>query len=613
MLRRPGSITSGYLAVLAISFVAAVIAGWTPLASSIDGSAYDWMFRLHGGNIASGSKTAVLAIDESALSRAGGMRNVRTILADSLKALDGLAPQAVVIDLVLADEGDRAQDEALEREMVRTPNLILAADLRSNGGGWEDPIPRFRRHAAAVGHVHAEPDPVSRVIALEKAAGRDRRWAAALEALRQPGEVIEESPSEIRIGSRVIPASRADGRAVRIHYQSGAFPVIPVYEIRARALEVRGRTLFIGVTALTAARDRLYTPLGETMSGVEIHAHAFRTLAAGAGLHDVSLTATIALCLALTCVAGLIFAFFSGWSANVLAALLIGGAHSLPHAAFQLGWVMPYLSPVLAVWLSAVSAASWQHFVVRRQLRTSEAGRARYQQAIQFVTHEMRSPLNAIQGSSELMGRYNLTDDKRKQMAQMIHSESKRLAKMIQTFLDIERLTDGQTEIRNEQCPAEHLIRTCVERAAPLAEGKQIELRHGPIAAASVKGDRELLEYAVYNLLTNAIKYSPEGTVTTVRAITEKGSLRVEVADQGIGMDEKELKRIFQRFYRTKKAEASGEAGTGIGLSIVEQIVAHHGGRMEVTSSPGKGSCFTMVLPCEVPAAGEHAPALAPE
>ena len=73
--------------------------------------------------------------------------------------------------------------------------------------------------------------------------------------------------------------------------------------------------------------------------------------------------------------------------------------------------------------------------------------------------------------------------------------------------------------------------------------------------------------------------------------------LRLSVADQGIGMDEKELRKIFKKFYRTKKAENSGEVGTGIGLSIVEQIVTQHGGRIEVTSTPGKGSCFTMVLP----------------
>jgi signal transduction histidine kinase len=73
--------------------------------------------------------------------------------------------------------------------------------------------------------------------------------------------------------------------------------------------------------------------------------------------------------------------------------------------------------------------------------------------------------------------------------------------------------------------------------------------------------------------------------------------LRVSVRDQGMGMDEKELRSIFRKFYRTRRAEVSGESGTGIGLSIVEQIVTHHGGRMEVTSEVGKGSCFTIVTP----------------
>jgi two-component system phosphate regulon sensor histidine kinase PhoR len=74
------------------------------------------------------------------------------------------------------------------------------------------------------------------------------------------------------------------------------------------------------------------------------------------------------------------------------------------------------------------------------------------------------------------------------------------------------------------------------------------------------------------------------------------GELRLSVRDQGIGMDAKEIKSIFQKFYRTKRAEASGETGTGIGLSIVEQIVFQHSGRIEVTSTPGKGSCFTMIM-----------------
>ena len=91
-----------------------------------------------------------------------------------------------------------------------------------------------------------------------------------------------------------------------------------------------------------------------------------------------------------------------------------------------------------------------------------------------------------------------------------------------------------------------------------------------------------------YNLLTNAVKYSPPETEVRVFSELRGGELRLAVRDQGIGMDAKELKNIFKKFYRTKRAEASGEVGTGIGLSIVEQIVTHHGGRMEVDQRAGK-------------------------
>jgi len=110
------------------------------------------------------------------------------------------------------------------------------------------------------------------------------------------------------------------------------------------------------------------------------------------------------------------------------------------------------------------------------------------------------------------------------------------------------------------------------------------------------------MEYAVYNLLTNAIKYSPAETTVRVNGVFEAGLLRLAVADQGIGMDEKELGKIFTKFYRTKRAEATGEVGTGIGLSIVQQIVEHHSGQIEVTSQPGKGSCFILILPATAPA-----------
>jgi signal transduction histidine kinase len=333
------------------------------------------------------------------------------------------------------------------------------------------------------------------------------------------------------------------------------------------------------------------------MPGIEIHANVFETLVRGRFLVPAGNLAVALLCLALVAAAVAAFAFRTGWQAYTLAGLVLVSAHVFPYVLFTRNVVFPYLAPLTAAWLAAVSAGLFQFATVRRSLRASEAEKTRYQQAMHFVTHEMRTPLTAIQGSSELMTRYNLTDEKRKQIADLINTESKRLARMIETFLSVERLSAGQVDLKQEVFELAGVVTTCLDRARPLAERKQIRFTLAPLAAVTVTGDRELMEYAVYNLLTNAVKYSPAETEVTVSAPAGSGHVRLSVQDQGIGMEQHELKNIFQKFYRTSRAVASGEKGTGIGLSIVEQIVTLHGGRIEVTSQPGKGSCFTLVLP----------------
>jgi signal transduction histidine kinase len=187
-------------------------------------------------------------------------------------------------------------------------------------------------------------------------------------------------------------------------------------------------------------------------------------------------------------------------------------------------------------------------------------------------------------------------------MAGLIHSESRRLARMIETFLSVERLSAGQMELKQELVGVRGLVDGCLERVQPLANRKRIRLSRGTVEDATLTGDRELLEYAFYNLLTNAIKYSPAETEVAVSTRREGERLRLAVQDQGIGMDEKELGNVFQKFYRTRKAVDSGEAGTGIGLSIVNQIMVQHGGKVEVVSAPSRGSCFTLVFPVAAPA-----------
>ncbi|RPI10293.1 MAG: CHASE2 domain-containing protein, partial [Acidobacteriales bacterium] len=387
--------------------------------------------------------------------------------------------------------------------------------------------------------------------------------------------------------------------------------VIPRVSIREllehpeKAELFRGKAVFIGVTAQSAARDRLMTPYGSArpMPGVEIHANAFETLMQGRFVKMVGNLEVLEICAAFAVLAGLIFGFLSGWAAYSLAGVLLAAAHVLPYAFFTRDLVLPPTAPVAAAWLAMAGAATYQHFVARRQLRRAESEKARYQEAVHFVTHEMRTPLTAIQGSSELLTRYKLTADKRDQIAGLIQSESRRLARMIETFLNVERLSAGQMELKQEPLAAAGVLRDCMERVNPLAERKQIRLRSGTLDDVTLMGDRELLEYAFYNLMTNAVKYSPAQTEVAIEGLREGECFRLSVRDQGIGMDKKELQNVFRKFYRTRRAVASGEAGTGIGLSIVEQIVTQHGGKIEVESEPGKGSCFTVVLPALAAAA----------
>lgn len=614
-MRRPARrLVAGYVLVLTASFLAAMVAGYTALGTQVDADAYDVIVRLRPSFWT--PQSALLTIDEETLLQpgSGGVGGLRTMLADALERLAAVRPKVVAVDLTLADTGLPADDQRLETAMRRTPNLVLGTEMMPDGSGWQDPLPRFRQWAAAVGHVHAAPG-VARELPLEKVviAGHQRRFALALEAFRlsRVGSDIVESPQDLRVSGVVIPADRSDARSIFIRYLKPApdgatsIPRVSLKQLRddPRAAEsLRSKVVFIGVTAQSAARDRLITPYGFTLSGVEIHASAFETLAHGRFLRPASNLAAVMICAALVVAAGLIFWFLHGWMAYSAGGLLLAAAHALPYFLFTREIVFPFTGPVFAAWLSVAGAASYQHFVARRQLRRAETEKDRYQQAVQFVTHEMRTPLTAIQGSSELMTRYNLGEEKRKEMAGLIHSESRRLARMIETFLSVERLSAGQMELKQEQVGVRGLVDGCLERVQPLADRKGIRLSRGTVEDATLTGDRELLEYAFYNLLTNAIKYSPAETEVAVYTRREGERLRLAVQDQGIGMDEKELGNVFQKFYRTRKAIDSGEAGTGIGLSIVNQIMVQHGGKVEVVSTPARGSCFTLVFPAAAPA-----------
>jgi signal transduction histidine kinase len=616
------AVYAGLLAgALAVGFVGATFFG-------LDDAGYDFMIR-HCYPKPWQAQSVILAIDEKTLTPFGGTGGIRAALAKGLPILAKAHPKVVVVDVILADKGASAKVDAdLAKAFCETPNLVLSADELQDG--WDMPLPEFKNCAAAIGHVHAAPDrndSVTRSIPLEKHEGQTRLWALALQAFRlSRGAEIQEFTEDgagLDVGGAPVPipyqggfirpprASETSGRLMRVQFLPPPPFMQPIPRVSLKRLiddptlagVFTGKVVFVGVTAITELHDRLTTPISPDTqtSGIEIHANAFETLAQGLFLTDVRHDVEFLVCLAIAIGMGLAFRYLPGWWAYAGGMTILAASLFVPYLFFKARIVFPYSVSVSVAWFSFLIAAAYYYLVVRRNWHIERASRTRYQQAMQFVTHEMRTPLSAIQGSSELISRYPLTEEKRKQVAQLINSESKRLARMVEVFLSVERLSAGQMELKRETIDVKPMVDICVERARPLSERKHITLNLEPIAEdLHLTGDRELMEYACYNLLTNAVKYSPRETEVTVSGYGSDGYVRIAVKDQGIGMDQKEVKQIFQKFYRTKKAEESGEAGTGIGLSIVQQIVEQHGGRIDVTSQPGVGSCFTLVLPAMV-------------
>ena len=608
---------AAYTSLLGGAFLVACLAAQF-LGGELDNYAYDAMLRAHPLGPAP-AKSAILEIDEPTLpSIPGGIQGIRSPLAKALRILSAAHPKTVAIDLTLTDPNlDPAIDADLADAMRHTPNLVLASDLTRRG--FEDPLPQFAAAAADLGEVHAAPDSndeITRAIALQKAFPPKKRWALALEAFRHyiGAEQIVESPDSLQVGPEAIPvrwgnvtsirgASTGDGFLMRIAFGPPDWPprvsMIDLLEKPSLASAFTGKAAFIGVTATTQVRDRLTTPVGSRVTtGIEINALAFETIANHRYITDVDRNWVWLFSLAITAAIGFAFRRLPGWWAYGGGFALVLFACVTPYWFFTHRLVFSFATPAAASALSFLCAGAYYHLVVRRNWRTELAARERYQQAMHFVTHEMRTPLSAIQGSSELISRFPLTEEKRKQVALLINSESKRLARMVEIFLNVERLSAGQMELKREIIAVKEMVEQCVERVRPLAERKRISIALTPVPEElQIAGDRELMEYACYNLLTNAVKYSPQRTEVSASAWRENGHVRIAVEDQGMGMDQKEVRQIFQKFYRTKKAEESGEVGTGIGLSIVQQIVEQHGGEIGVVSKPGVGSRFTLVFP----------------
>lgn len=222
---------------------------------------------------------------------------------------------------------------------------------------------------------------------------------------------------------------------------------------------------------------------------------------------------------------------------------------------------------------------------------------------VSIVSHEFRTPLTGIQGFSEMMRDDDLPLAEMKEYAADIHKDALRLTRMINEMLDLSRMEAGRMTLSVEPTDLNAIIADVAERVRPQAPDHPITLALDP-SLPSIRGDRDRLTQVASNLLGNAVKYSPTGgeiVITTERVGT---SVHLAVRDHGMGIPHDALEAIWERYSRVDSQATKGIQGTGLGLPIVGQIVALHGGRVWAESEPGRGSTFHVLLPL---AAGSQA------
>mgnify|MGYP001608904562 CR=1 FL=1 len=216
---------------------------------------------------------------------------------------------------------------------------------------------------------------------------------------------------------------------------------------------------------------------------------------------------------------------------------------------------------------------------------------------ISIVSHELRTPLTGIIGFAQTLMRLKLNDEQKEHYIKIIYSEGKRLALLIEDFLDISKIESGRFALQIDFVNISELVEETLDTIS-IPEGIQVKVNF-PSNFPSIDGDGGRIEQVITNILSNAIKYTPEGGEITIEGREENNSVIISIQDTGPGIKKEALGRIFEKFYRGDDAVSRRKTGSGLGLSIAKGIVEAHGGKIWVESVEGKGSRFSFSLPKE--------------
>ncbi len=215
---------------------------------------------------------------------------------------------------------------------------------------------------------------------------------------------------------------------------------------------------------------------------------------------------------------------------------------------------------------------------------------------VSTVSHELRTPLSSVLGFTELMLTKDLKPERTKKYLTTIYQEAKRLTSLINDFLDVQRMESGRQTFDKRYEDIVPIIQHVINTQKVNAPHHTFTIEKDT-DCTMVLGDKDKLSQAFTNLISNAIKYSPDGGTITARVYEKQDMVFINIIDEGLGIPDDAFPKLFTKFYRVDNSDRRRIGGTGLGLTIVKEIIENHDGSIRVASEIGKGSTFTVCLP----------------
>jgi signal transduction histidine kinase len=243
-----------------------------------------------------------------------------------------------------------------------------------------------------------------------------------------------------------------------------------------------------------------------------------------------------------------------------------------------------------------------RRLLLQREQRAREEAQAANRAKDEFLatlSHELRTPLNAILGWSRLLVGGNLDAGTARRAIEIIDRNTRLQAQLIEDLLDISRIITGKLRLDLRSVPVAQIVEGAIESVRPSADARRVQLRTAMTdGSARILCDPARMQQVIWNLVTNAIKFTPEGGTVRVQVDVAGPTVSIEVSDSGVGIDPDFLPHVFDRFRQQDGASTRAHGGLGLGLSIVRHLVELHGGTVEARSAgPGRGATFTVRVP----------------